>query len=120
MTTLDEITYADWQYKLDTIGSVAEGAWDINQCIAIILLTPKGSVPHRPDFGSNIYKYIDYPVNEASANIVREATDALTLWETRIEVNNIEVEIDETKITTAIEWTLKDSNTTGYTEVTYE
>ena len=61
MTTLDEITYADWQYKLDTIGSVAEGKEDINQCIAIILLTPKGSVPHRPDFGSNIYKYIDYP-----------------------------------------------------------
>ena len=118
MTTLDEITYADWQYKLDTIGSVAEGKEDINQCIAIILLTPKGSVPHRPDFGSNIYKYIDYPVNEAAPNIIREVTDAITLWETRIKLNSVEVDIGETSITVYVNWSLKDSNTTGSTEVT--
>ena len=41
MTTLNEITYVDWQYKLNSIGSVAEGVEDINQCIAIILLTRK-------------------------------------------------------------------------------
>ena len=95
MTNLNEITYVDWQLKLNTIGGVAEGADDINQCIAIILLTKKGSVPHRPTFGSDIYKYIDYPVNEATPNIVREATDAITMWETRIKINSIEVEIEE-------------------------
>ena len=45
MTNLNEITYVDWQLKLNSIGGVAEGADDINQCIAIILLTKKGSVP---------------------------------------------------------------------------
>ena len=59
MTNLNEITYIDWQYKLNTIGSVAEGVDDINQCIAIILTTRKGSVPLRPTFGSEIYKYVE-------------------------------------------------------------
>lgn len=33
MTTLNEITYVDWQYKLNSIGEVAQGVEDINQCI---------------------------------------------------------------------------------------
>ena len=51
MTTLNEITYVDWQYKLNKIGSVAEGVEDINQCIAIILSKQKGTIK---DFYSNI------------------------------------------------------------------
>ena len=118
MTNLNEITYVDWQLKLNSIVGVAEGADDINQCIAIILLTKKGSVPHRPTFGSDIYKYIDYPINEATPNIVREATDAITMWETRIKVDSINVEINETNIKIKVEWDLKDSNANGYTEIT--
>ena len=120
MTNLNEITYVDWQLKLNSIGGVAEGVDDINQCIAIILLTPKGRVPHRPTFGSDIYKYIDYPVNEAIPNIVREATDSITLWETRIKIRSIEVEIEQSSLTVKIDWTLKDSNATGTAEVNYD
>jgi len=118
MTNLNEITYVDWQFKLNDIGSVAEGVDDINQCIAIILTTRKGSAPHRPTFGSDIYKYVDYPINEAIPNIIREATDSLTEWETRIKVNSITAVINETQITIKVEWTLKDNNTKGTTEVT--
>ena len=117
MTNLNEVTYVDWQLKLNSIGKVAEGMDDINQCIAIILSTRKGSVPHRPTFGSEIYKYIDYPVNEAIPNISRESIDAITLWETRITVNSVEIEIDKTNVIVKVEWTLKESNTTGRTEV---
>ena len=118
MTTLDEITYIDWQPKLNSIGEVAQGADDINQCIAIILLTRKGSVPHRPAFGSNVCKYIDYPINEMIPNIVREVTDSITEWETRITLNSVAAEINETNITITIEWTLNETNTTGSTTVT--
>ncbi|UKI41433.1 MAG: GPW/gp25 family protein [Candidatus Melainabacteria bacterium] len=93
------------------------GAEDINQCIAIILTTRKCSVPHRPTFGSDIYKYVDYPVNEAVPNIVREATDAITLWETRINLKSVSVEINNTQITVKVEWTLKESKTKGITTV---
>ncbi len=47
MTNLNEITYVDWQCKLNDIGSIAEGVNDINQCIAIILETQKGSNPYQ-------------------------------------------------------------------------
>lgn len=116
---LNEITYVDWQLKLNTIGEAAEGVDDINQSIAIILLTRKGSVPHRPTFGSNIYKYIDYPVNEAKAPIIRETIDAVSMWETRIEINSVLVDIENEHIKIKVQWKLKtDSKTKGTTEVT--
>lgn len=118
MTTLNEIIYVDWQYKLNEIGSVSEGVDDINQCIALILSTRKGTVPHRPTFGSNIYKYIDYPVNEASPNIIRETIDAITQWETRIKLTSVTANILNSQIKINVEWTLKESNTKGKTTVT--
>ena len=118
MTKLNEITYVDWQYKLNNIGGVVEGAEDINQCIAIILQTRKGSVPLRPTFGSDIYKYVDYPVNEAKPNIIRETIDAIQMWETRVNVEKVTVEIQETNIIVKIQWSLKESpKTVGSAEV---
>ena len=118
MTNLNEITYVDWQYKLNEIGSVAEGVDDINQCIAVILTTPKGTVPHRPTFGSDIYKYVDYPVNEAIPNIIRESIDSINLWETRIKLTSVTAEIIEAQVKINVESTLKDNNTRRKTIVT--
>lgn len=121
MTTLNEITYVDWQLKLNEIGSVSEGIEDINQCIAIILSTQKGSVPHRPTFGSDILKYVDYPINSAKANIIRETVDAITLWETRVNVDSVSVEIDKTQLKIKVQWSLKeDSSISSSTEVNYD
>lgn len=121
MTTLNEITYVDWQLKLNEIGSLSEGIEDINQCIAIILSTQKGSVPHRPTFGSDILKYVDYPINSAKANIIRETVDAITLWETRVNVDSVSVEIDETQLKIKVQWSLKeDSSVSSATEVNYD
>ena len=93
MTNLNEITYIDWQPKINVIGSIAEGADDINQCIEIILLTRKGSVPHR------------------------ETTDAIAEWETRITIKSVSCEVDNSRIIVKIEWTLNDNGSSGYTEV---
>ena len=117
MTNLNEITYVDWQYKLNGIGSIAEGVEDINQCIAVILSTQKGSVPHRPTFGSDILKYVDYPVNIAKANIIRETIDAITLWEKRVKVDVVTVEINQTQINIKVQWSLSDGNVSDSVEV---
>ncbi len=117
MTTLKEITYIDWQFKFDEVGGVAEGAADINQCIGTILKTQKGSVPHRPTFGSNIYKYIDYPINIAKANIIRETIDAINEWEKRVDITSVTVEYEKTQIIINVHWTLKETSTKGSTEV---
>jgi len=110
---LNEITYVDWQLKLNEIGGIAQGVDDINQCIAIIITTRKGTDPHRPTFGSDVYKYVDYPVNEAKPNIIRETIDAINIWETRIKVNSVIVNIENEHINIKIQWKLKENSTKG-------
>lgn len=80
------ITAADWQPRLGAHGDIVAGVDDIHQCIRTILMTPKGSVPHRPEFGSDIWRYLDLPTGEAIPHVVREGIEALRRWEPRIEV----------------------------------
>lgn len=77
----------------DRLGELAVDTQDVDQCIRIILTTPKGSDPHRPLFGSALHLYIDYPVNIARPHIVREAVIALREWEPRIEVVQVTVSL---------------------------
>lgn len=114
---INQIKSADWQPKLNDIGSIAEGIDDINQCINIILTTPKGSVPHRPEFGSDILKYIDNPINEAVPNIIRETVDVISLWEKRVEIKSAKAEIIESNIAITLEWQLKNSDIASFLEV---
>ena len=114
---LNEIKYVDWQPKLNEIGEVAQGIDDINQCIYIILTTQRGSVPHRPTFGSDIFKYVDYPVQEAIPNIIREVIDAITEWETRVEISQVTAEFDKANVKIKVEWKLTDSEIISVTEV---
>jgi phage baseplate assembly protein W len=117
MIKIDDISSVDWQPKLGEIGAVVENIEDINQCIGIILTTPKGSDPHRPEFGSDIYKYIDYPVNEAIPNIIREAIDAINTWEPRVDIKGIKAEVDIANIMLKIEWILKETGESKSIEV---
>lgn len=70
----------------DALGHLVTDIADIEQCIRIILETPRGSVPHRPLFGSLVYQHIDAPINEARPHVVREVFEALRAWEPRITV----------------------------------
>lgn len=94
--TLADIVSADWSLALDLpgepgsgIGNVVQGLADVNQCIMIILTTPKGSDPLRPTFGADVWRYIDAPVDTAIAAIVREVTEAITRWEPRVTVISV-------------------------------
>lgn len=118
MISIDKINTIWWQLALNQIGSIVEDYEDINQCIRIILTTPKGSVPHRPEFGSDIWRYIDYPVTEAIPNIIREAIDSINIWEPRVEIKNIKAEVDLANVKLKIEWILKETGEFNYIEVT--
>lgn len=117
MTTISEIRSVEWQPKLGEIGAVVEGIEDVNQCIRIILMTPKGSDPHRPEFGSDVWKYIDAPVKIAIPNIIRETIDAIRKWETRIDVKTVKAEIQESTVLIKVEWVFKGSRERRITEV---
>ncbi len=94
--TLADIKSADWSLMLDSagqpgsgIGSIVTGVDDVNQCIAIILTTPKGSDVLRPTFGTDLWKYIDAPISQAGPAVVREVTQSITQWEPRVKVLSV-------------------------------
>lgn len=89
--SLAEIISADWSLKLGTIGAVVQGIGDIDQCIAIILTTPRGSDPLRPTFGADLWRYIDNPINVAVPSIVREVSGAIAMWEPRVNLRSVSV-----------------------------
>jgi phage baseplate assembly protein W len=89
----------------DRLGELVTDTQDVDQCIRIILTTPKGSDPHRPLCGSNLHLYIDYPANSARPHIVREAVNALREWEPRIEVVKVTVSlVDVAALACVVEW----------------
>jgi uncharacterized protein len=82
--TLTDITSADWSLALGAIGDVVQGVADVEQCLGIIVTTPRGSDPLRPTFGADIWRFIDFPINRALPAIVSELTSAITVWEPRV------------------------------------
>ncbi|QJP95993.1 GPW/gp25 family protein [Pseudomonas fluorescens] len=112
------ITAAHWQPALGTSGEFVEGLRDIDQSIRIILTTPKGADAHRPDFGSDLHLYIDWPVNRVTPHLVRETVDALRRWETRISVFQVQVLIEGAQIRVRVQWRIADG-VTQLTEVPY-
>lgn len=95
--TLADINSADWSLKLDTpgepgsgLGNVVQGVGDVDQCIAIILTTPKGTDALRPTFGTDIWSYIDAPISEAGPAIVRETTQSIMQWEPRVKILSVQ------------------------------
>lgn len=77
------------QLKLGSFKEVLTGIDDINQEIMLILTTPLGSIPHRPEFGSKIYEYLDKPVNMAKPLIIAESFRALRTNSDRFYPTNI-------------------------------
>jgi uncharacterized protein len=114
----------DWSPRLNDIGVVVEGLADIEQCIGVILRTPLGSDPHRPDFGADITPYIDQPEAACLPGLIRAATDALRRWEARIEVIRVaphRLTAEQKalgRLALRVEWRLKGGTAVMTTEAT--
>lgn len=122
--TLADITSADWSLMLDStaaelnissgLGYVVQGLDDVDQCVSIILSTPRGSDPLRPTFACDVARFIDKPINRVYPQIVREVTEALETWEPRITVLSVAVApvVDSTSqsgahLNISVTWQLK-------------
>ncbi|TBV10269.1 GPW/gp25 family protein [Stutzerimonas kirkiae] len=112
------ITAAHWQPALGTPGAAVSGLADIDQALRIILATPKGADPHRPDFGSDLHLYIDWPVNRVIPHLVREAVDAIRLWEPRVAVSAVDASVASEWVTLRVKWRVADG-VEQLTEVAY-
>lgn len=75
-----------------TVESTNTDAAAINNAIRNILFTPRGSLPGKPTFGSDLYKVLFSPLDSITENIMkRYIREALRDWETRILVSDVEV-----------------------------
>lgn len=101
----------------DRLGQLVTDIDDIDQCIRIILTTPKGSDPLRPTFGSDMHLYMDYPINVARPHLVREIVIALMQWEPRIAVVDVVITLsDLATMSAAVKWEfINDINAPGFT-----
>ncbi|POA99725.1 baseplate protein [Chromobacterium sinusclupearum] len=105
MTQLTDISSLHWQPALQPRGQtpaadapdIVENLDDIHQALRIILGTPKGSDPLRPEFGSDLFRYLDYPADRARPHVVREAVAAIShplYGEPRIQLQRVLFSID--------------------------
>jgi phage baseplate assembly protein W len=71
------------------------------QNIRVILTTPKGSDVHRPDFGSELYRFIDQPLTALTAGKIKAyIVDEIERWEPRVKVKEVSLDrrLERTKI----------------------
>ncbi|MBI6953133.1 GPW/gp25 family protein [Pseudomonas sp. B21-023] len=73
-------------------GQPLSGVAHLRQSIEDILTTPLGSRRMRPDYGSQLRRYIDLPVNEGWKSAVQaEVARALGRWEPRLKLDRVKV-----------------------------
>ena len=59
-----------------------------------ILLTPRGTYLHDPEFGSDLYKYVFEPADDSTVeSIKREVVDRINLYDDRATIEEVEVRI---------------------------
>lgn len=75
----------------DTFGEIVTALDDLDQAIASIVLTPKGSVPTEPEKCVDWDAIIDRHPDIGVPMLVREVWDALAIWEPRIVVSKVEI-----------------------------
>lgn len=80
--------------EIETINSVLQN-------IAVILSTPKGSVPLYRDFGLD-WRHLDKPINVAKVLMIAEVREAVERWEPRATVQNVSFSVDPARPGTLI------------------
>ena len=71
-------------------GALLDGIDHLRQSISNILTTPVGSRVMRRDYGSDLYRLVDKPLNSSTVLEIYTATAvAISRWEPRVEVEAV-------------------------------
>lgn len=90
---------AGWKFppRLDARGRIelVHQEQDVEEALWMILHTNKGERPMRPEFGSELFRLQFAPNNAATAGLAsRYVQEALARWEPRIEVQEVQAQVD--------------------------
>jgi phage baseplate assembly protein W len=96
----DDFIGAGWSFPLrfTATGGIAlsRRERELEESMRLILATSYGERPMRPEFGSAIHDYVYAEANAAtSAALAIEVRKALTRWEPRVRVMDVDVTSDE-------------------------
>lgn len=73
-------------------GKALGGFEHLKQSITDILTTPVGSRVHRRDYGSNLPRLVDRPINNSLvADLVAATAEALDRWEPRLRLEQVKI-----------------------------
>lgn len=73
-------------------GEALSGIQHLKQSIKDILTTPKGSRVMRPEYGSNLPRLVDLPINKGWLSAFQaEVVNALRRWEPRLTIKQVKV-----------------------------
>ncbi|EIV92960.1 GPW/gp25 family protein [Frankia sp. QA3] len=86
-----------WPVGTDAVGAIAmtSGVDELEQAMYLILSTTPGERPMRPEFGCPLADYVFAPADSTTAGLIAfEVVRALTRWEPRIDVVDVDVTPD--------------------------
>lgn len=89
-----EISVQSAHWSFDRNGEIITDLADISQSLENLWRTPKGSDILRPDYGCELWQYIDYPVDLAALYMIRELVLATRKWEPRVIIQRITPDIE--------------------------
>jgi len=89
---------SDFSISLADREKYVKGLDDVKQSWGIILMTIPGSIPLKPTFGSNLYQYIDKPVNASFSDMANTIIQDLEFWEKRTKISRVERTINGSQI----------------------
>ncbi|HSI12961.1 MAG TPA: GPW/gp25 family protein [Chthoniobacter sp.] len=94
----------------------ARGEDRIRQSIVLILSTAKGERVMRPDFGCDIHRFVFATLDTVNLTLIKSAVrEALVLWEPRIALQAVEVEVEPagSRLLISVEYQIRLTNARG-------
>lgn len=109
---------------IDTPTSLNTDADAISDAIYNILMTPKGTLPGKPLFGSRIHELLFNQIDDMTISLLKSIIkEAIQDWEFRINITDIDVTVDEAhnRLEAVIyyAYTFANKTTTGESAVTF-
>ncbi|MDN5768037.1 MAG: GPW/gp25 family protein [Humibacillus sp.] len=100
-----EFVGSGWGFPLrvDPTGGITlvSGSREIEESIRLILATAPGERPMRPEFGCAVHDYVFAPADVGTAgDIAYVVRVALERWETRIDLEDVDVRFDDVDLGT--------------------
>ena len=87
------------------LSQYVQGFEDIKQCWQNILFTVPGAIPLLPEFGCDLFRYIDKPITESFGKVRNIIIAALERWEPRAKIDKVTRIIDGSNLLVNIEGT---------------